>query len=107
MKKTIPLRDITLFILMAVLVLLFWRNNLLATVFLSFEFLISAIIFYNKKEKLFFILTGVFGVILETLGGLVGIWTYASPNFITVPVWIFFCWGFTFMFLRSIVDLRR
>jgi len=92
---------------MVLIVLLFWKNNFLTTIFLLTEFLLAATFFYNKKEKLFFILTGVFGIILETLGGLVGIWTYASPNFITVPIWIFFCWGFTFMFLRSIVDLRR
>lgn len=85
------LRNLVLFSLMGLVVLLFWGNNLLVTVLLLLESLAAGLFFYKKAERLFFVLTGFFGVVLETIGGLFGIWTYTFPNFFTVPIWIFFC----------------
>ena len=98
------IRDLVLFAVMTFLTLVFWSNNLLLTVMLL---TLSAIgmLYYTKTERLFFILVGGFGVLLEMLGGYIGIWRYASPNLFTVPFWIFFCWGITFMFLHSIYGL--
>lgn len=94
-------RDIIFFITMISLVLLLWIHNTWLTITLIIEFSI-ALVFYTSKEKLFFLISGLFGVILESIGSYIGIWSYTLPNFITIPIWIFFCWGFTFMMLNSI-----
>jgi len=87
---------------MSVVVLIFWRNNLIVGSLLFLEFLVPMIFLYNNIERLFFLFVGVFGVVLEIVGGLVGIWTYTFPNLVTVPFWIFFCWGYSYMLLHSI-----
>lgn len=94
-------RDLFLFWVMVFLTLVFWRNNLLTTVLLLTVSVIG-MIYYNKTERLFFIFVGGFGLLLEILGGYFGIWTYTSPNLFTVPFWIFFCWGISFILLHSI-----
>ncbi len=69
---------------------------------LAAEFLGAALFLYNRTERLFFLFAGFFGVVLGIIGGAIGIWTYTFPNFLTIPVWIFFCWGFTFVLFHSV-----
>jgi hypothetical protein len=101
-KNKILLRDLILFALMGPVVLLFWENNSLVTTILLLEFVVAGLFLYSWTERLFFVMAGVFGLVLEIIGGLFGIWTYTFPNFVTVPVWIFFCWGFTLTLFNSI-----
>lgn len=98
-------RDLLMFAVVIFVVLSFWRNNFLVTVLLGGEALVALAFFYNNKERLFFLIAGFFGVILEIIGGLIGIWVYKFPSLLTVPAWIFFCWGFTFILLNSLLQL--
>lgn len=107
MKNKAFIRDSILFTLVVLVVLLFWKNNLVVSFLLAVEFLGAALFLYSRPERLFFLFAGIFGVVLETIGGKVGIWTYTFPNFITVPIWIFFCWGFTFILFHSVWLLIR
>lgn len=86
---------------MAVVVLFVWENNIVITAIL-FTLFLFGILFYSKAERLYFVFVGFFGVVLEIFGGNLGIWTYTNPNLMSVPFWIFFCWGFTFLPLHSV-----
>src|SRR3989338_9152584 len=101
-SKNHLLFDAILFFVMAVFVILLWNNNLYISILLLIEAVLAAGFIYNVKEKIFFIFLGIFGLVLEIIGSSLGIWTYAFPNLVTVPFWIFFAWGFTFMLFHSI-----
>lgn len=101
-KNRTIVRDLYFFFFMVVIGLTFWRNNSIVGSLLLIEFLVAMAFFYNKIERVFFIFIGLIGIAGEIVGSFMGIWTYALPNLITVPVWIFFCWGFTFMLFHSI-----
>jgi len=94
-------RDLLAFVVMTVAVFFFWRDNTFLTIILFVEFLILWNL-YTRNKRIFFIISGLFGIFLETIGGYIGIWRYVFPNFLTVPFWIFFCWGFTFQLLKSV-----
>ena len=103
MFKASPLlRDVFLFTIVALVVLPFWQNNLLVEVLLSLEFLLAAVFLYSKVETRTFLIAGFFGASLEVVGGAFNIWKYTYPNLFTIPIWIFFCWGFTFLLFHSV-----
>lgn len=107
MKKRLLLRDLGFFTIMAILVIALWKNNTVLGLILTIEFLVAAK-FYNVRERIFFIFIGISGMLIEICGGLLGIWAYQYPNLLTIPHWIFFSWGFTFMAFHSIyLNLRR
>ncbi|OGI15709.1 hypothetical protein A3K63_04765 [Candidatus Micrarchaeota archaeon RBG_16_49_10] len=106
-EKNVLIRDLAFFAFMIPAVILFWRSNLIAGLILFSEATVAQIFFYKNSEKIFFVFAGIFGTVLEMIGGIIGIWTYTYPNLITVPFWIFFCWGFTFMLLNSAYSLVK
>jgi hypothetical protein len=96
------LRDMLFFSVMATVVFVLWRNNILVGSILFVQFLIAMVFFYQRSERIFFLITGFFGLVLEIIGAWFGIWTYTLPNLVTVPFWIFFSWGFTFALFHQL-----
>ncbi len=102
MKFNSLVRDLAGFLVMAAFVFLLWKQNAILTAILGTLMMVALLLFYNNTERLFFVFSGVFGVVLEIIGSFLGIWTYTFPNLVTVPFWIFFSWGFTFMLFNTV-----
>ena len=87
------------------LVSLLWPKPLL----LFFIMLIlSAVVLLQKKEKtelLVFIICSLGGGFAETVAIYFGTWSYALPQFIGVPFWLFPTWGLAAIFIKRLAEL--
>jgi hypothetical protein len=78
---------------------LFYENIALTTALL---FVVSAIGLIKWKSKLaiaIFFFGALWGPVSEMLAIKFGVWSYAVPNFFTIPIWLFFVWGDAAVFL--------
>jgi hypothetical protein len=97
-------RDLIAFVLMLIIVVFTWSDNLVAGMLLFIEFLAVTIPFYTKDEMMYFSIVGVLGILIEMAGSMLKIFKYTEPNLLTIPHWVFFVWGFTFMFLIALYN---
>lgn len=87
-------------IISIILVILFWKENILLTTTLIFLLFLITIKLWHKKND---ILTIVFGVIFgwasESVCVYFGVWEYTNPTFL-VPLWLPILWGIAALIIR-------
>lgn len=88
------IRDVLIFGLAILLLVLFWRNNLLATFAVVGLFLIRSCFWREKGDFAVYLVGAVLGPFTEIIATRLGIWTYAAPSFLNIPLWLPFAWGF-------------
>lgn len=88
------LRDILIFGLAVLLLVLFWKNTLLATVAIVGLFLIRSCFWKEKGDIAVYLVGAILGPVTEIIATRLGIWTYACPSFLNIPLWLPFAWGF-------------
>lgn len=84
---------------------LFWGNNLL----LSLIFLALCAVrlkLYHSGSDLFFFFSGmIFGPLSETILVQFGVWSYANPTFLGVPVWLPLAWGLATLMVKRFAEI--
>lgn len=83
---------------------LFYKNNIL----LLFSLIIAwalGIKFWHKIHDIFFFVTGaIVGPIGEIVCIYFGVWQYANPTFLGIPIWLPFAWGLATMLIKRIAE---
>ena len=74
-------------------IVFFYRNIWLTTLLLGIISLIALIKLKSKLILILFFIGAIVGVIAEVIAINYGVWAYSNPNFINVPIWLFFAWG--------------
>lgn len=101
LKREIIL-EVIFVILGVVAILLFFRNNILMTGIFIFLVLILLKIWNKKRDFYFYISGAVIGSLLEILAVKVGVWQYANPTFLDIPLWLPFGWGLSGVLINRI-----
>ncbi|NIP40571.1 MAG: DUF2878 family protein [Candidatus Aenigmarchaeota archaeon] len=92
--------EIFLFSLVVTLIILFYTNNLLLTALLIIAWLVG-IRFWHKKHDIYFFVAGaVIGSIAEIICIYFGVWQYANPTFLGIPMWLPIVWGLAAMLIK-------
>jgi hypothetical protein len=99
-------RDLLLFAVAVLLLVLTWENNLLATIAIVGLFLIRFCFWRSTGDLTVYLVGAVLGPSTEIIATRLGIWTYASPSLLNIPLWLPFAWGFAaVLFVRIAQNL--
>jgi len=97
-------RDLLFFGLLIFLLVLFWKNNFLATIILLSSYLIRSYFWHEKADHVFYITGAVLGTTAEIISTHAGIWRYTLPTFLNIPLWLPFAWGFAAVLILRIAQ---
>ena len=87
--------ELTAFSLLVASVTLLWRNNLLLFIVALVECLVALALWHNRFDLTFFLIIAVLGSLAEVVFVHFGIWRYANPTFLGMPVWFPLAFGTT------------
>jgi len=90
------------------IVILFHKRIILATVLLIIIVAIGLIKWKSKLTLILFIFGGIFGAISEMIAINYGAWSYPINNVVNIPLWLFIVWGNTATFLyQTSIELKK
>jgi hypothetical protein len=92
-KLRAVLRDLLIFALAVLFVIIFWRNNFLVAFLLLLVYLLRSFFGYQKDDHVIFVVGALLGSSAEIIATSRGIWTYTNPTFLNIPIWLPFAWG--------------
>ncbi len=87
------------------LVSLFHENNILIAVSLIILWLVVMKFLYKKHDIYFFVTGAAVGTIAETISIYSGVWEYANPTYLGIPLWLPIAWGFAAVLIRRIAEI--
>ncbi len=103
-------KELGIFLVLAVSIVLFWTSNLLLFIVLLFECLVVLTFWHDRYDRSFFLVVAVLGTIAEVLFVYFGVWSYGNPTFFGVPFWFPVAFGTTALIgerlVRTIVELQ-
>jgi len=103
LKKEL-LFEIILFFAGIVTIAIFFNNNILLS-FLLIAIWAIGIKFWHKKHDVYFFVTGaIIGPLAEIICIYFGVWHYANPTFLGIPIWLPLAWGFATMLIKRIAE---
>ncbi|MGA9350730.1 MAG: hypothetical protein WBW48_18265 [Anaerolineae bacterium] len=88
-------RELATFSLLVASVSLLWRNNLLLFVVVLVECLAALALWHDRLDLSFFLVIAVLGSLAEAVFVHFGVWYYANPTFLGVPLWFPLAFGTT------------
>ncbi len=87
-------RDLFIFWFVIFLAVLCWKNTILVTAILIAAYGVRYYFWPNKEDHVLYIGGAILGPIAEIIATKAGIWQYAIPTFLNIPLWLPFAWGF-------------
>lgn len=105
--KYILFRDLFIFFFLIFLVILVWKNNIAVTAIILGFYLLRYFLWPNPEDHIIFIAGAVLGSTAEIIATRVGIWSYALPTFLNIPIWLPFAWGFVSVLIVRIAQCVR
>ena len=104
-------RQLLAFSLLVASVVLLWRNNLLLFVVVLVEGLIALALWHDRYDVSFFLIIAVLGSLAEAVFVHFGVWHYANPTLLGVPLWFPLAFGTTGLIggrlARTMADMRE
>ena len=88
------LPDLLIFAVAVVLLVLTWKHNLLAAAAIVALFGLRALFRRKPGDLTLYAVGAILGPVTEVLATALGIWTYARPTLLGIPLWLPFAWGF-------------
>lgn len=84
----------------ALLVIMFWQNNILLTsLLLLLSVLVFVFLWKDKKGIITFLVGAFFGGVMEAICIYFNVWSYSNPTYL-IPMWLPVLWGMTALVLR-------
>jgi len=87
-------RDLLIFAIAVVLLVFLWERTLAATLAIVVLTVIRGCFWREKGDLAVYIVGAVLGPATELIATHLGVWTYARPTFLNIPLWLPFAWGF-------------
>jgi hypothetical protein len=97
--------DGLIFALTLVGIVSLYQDNLLLTLVLSIAWIIGAKFWHRKHDVYFFIGAAVLGPLAEVIAIHFGVWSYANPFILGIPMWLPLAWGLCIIFMKRLVEL--
>ena len=103
-KKKIKIVMSSLLIALSlILVVTFWKNNILLAVLLLMVGLVTLYIWREKRKIYLYIVTGILGGGAEAIAISFGVWNYTNPTFLDIPLWLPFLWGEVGLYISTLI----
>jgi uncharacterized membrane protein YoaT (DUF817 family) len=83
------------FLVLSASVALLWRDNGLLLIVALVECLMALSLWHNRLDVSFFLIIAVLGSLVEVVFVRSGVWHYANPTLLGVPLWVPFAFGTT------------
>lgn len=80
-------RELAAFSLLAACIILLWGDNLLLFIIILVEGLAALSIWHDRYDLSFFLVIAVLGSLAEAVFVHFGVWRYANPTFLGIPLW--------------------
>jgi hypothetical protein len=87
--------EFAVFSLLVASISLLWRSNLLLFVVALAECLTAMALWHDRLDVSFFLVIGVLGSLAEAVFVRFGVWHYANPTFLGIPLWFPLAFGTT------------
>jgi hypothetical protein len=87
--------ELAAFSLLVTYVSLLWRNNLLLFVVALIECLAMLALWHDRLDVSFFLIIAVLGSLAEVVFVNFGVWRYANPTLLGMPIWFPLAFGTT------------
>ncbi len=87
--------ELAAFSLLVASVSLLWRNNLLLFVVALVECLAGLALWHDRLDVSFFLIIAVLGSLAEAVFVRFGVWYYANPSLLGIPLWFPLAFGTT------------
>ena len=87
--------ELAAFSVLVASVTLLWRNNLLLFIVALVECLVALALWHNRFDLTFFLIIAVLGSLAEAVFVRFGVWRYANPTFLGMPIWFPLAFGTT------------
>ena len=81
------------FCLLVTSIVLFWRNNALLSALVAAECVMALTLWHERHDVSFFLILAVFGTLAEMAFTHSGVWQYANPTFLGIPLWFPLAFG--------------
>jgi len=104
MKKAVGqelLLEFILFALTVIFIVAFWSKNWLIAICLIALYIIGNMFWHKKYDYMYYLAGFVIGPSAEIAATYFGVWTYANPTLLNIPIWLPFAWG-----LAAVMILR-
>lgn len=95
-------RDLLIFWCVVFLVILVWKHTFLVTGILIAAYLVRYFIWPDREDHVFYAAGAIIGSVTEIIATRAGIWSYALPSFLNIPLWLPFAWGFAVVLIIRI-----
>jgi hypothetical protein len=83
----------TAFCLLVVSIVLFWRDNSILSTIVAAECLVALALWHERHDVSFFLILAVFGTLAEMAFTHSGVWQYANPTLLGIPLWFPLAFG--------------
>jgi uncharacterized membrane protein YoaT (DUF817 family) len=87
--------ELAAFCVLAASVTLLWRQNLLLFIVALVECVAALVLWHNRLDVSFFLVIAVLGSLAEAVFVRFGVWIYANPTLVGVPLWFPLAFGTT------------
>ena len=81
-----------------------WKEQVLSSLLLFLIGLLMLNIDFSFKKVVFYFVVLISGPITEAIAIYFGAWSYTTPIFIGVPIWLFFVWGNSGLYIVTLKD---
>lgn len=85
-----------------ILLVLFWKNNILLTFLYLLIILMAFKIKYEKREIFIFLLGAIVGLAIEISSVFVGFERFSQPLILGIPLWMPLTWGYGFVVIKRV-----
>ena len=87
--------ELAAFSLLVAVVVLLWRHNLLLLLVMLLECSVVLRLWHDRLDLSFFLIIAVLGSLAEAVFVHFGVWYYANPTLLGVPLWFPLAFGTT------------
>ena len=85
-------------------VIFLWQNNIGTFTILTILWILAMFLWHKKIDIITFIVGAIIGPIVEVSCIAMGVWSYANPSFIGIPLWLPILWGLATVLTRRIAE---
>ena len=83
---------------------MFFKNNLILLLILIAVWGISIAFWHRKIDIIFYIVGAIIGPVAEIVCINYGVWQYANPSFLGIPIWLPLAWGFAVVMIKRVAE---
>ncbi len=94
--------EIGIYLLSVLIVSFLWRDNTTTIVILAALWIVAMIFWHDQRDLMIFIVAAIAGPLGEIIAIRFGVWSYANPTFLGIPLWLPLLWGFFAMMLSKV-----